>query len=71
MDSNKEFDREVWQNVFKARGALETAMLAAERLGYDELAYEINVERHRVLLLLASCHSVSENIPPVIIPWNT
>lgn len=54
-----DFDRDVWEKIGKARGLLESAMLAAREIGYFRLFEEIDAARDPLLLLLSKCHDIS------------
>lgn len=54
-----DFKEKVWDKVVQARGALESAMVDADRLGYDILSTDIDTTRHDVLRLLTRCADIS------------
>tara|TARA_R110002096_G_C14133784_1_gene682170 strand:- start:50 stop:235 length:186 start_codon:yes stop_codon:yes gene_type:complete len=54
-----DFKEKVWDKVIQARSALESAMIDADRLGYEKLSTNIDTTRHDVLRLLARCADIS------------
>ena len=59
VDLNKQFDREVWQELCKARTCVEKASFDAGKLGHIDLAVSIDNTVRLIMQLQAKCSEIS------------
>lgn len=59
MNNMNKFKTEVWDNVNKARGRLELAMLQAQHHQHPEIAEDISNILFDLMKVQAKCHNIT------------